>query len=267
MMRVYVGAVGLAAPGLDGWNASRDVLTGRVPYRERPARRLAPALLPAAERRRSTATVHLALQVAQEALENAGREGRGVAAVFASSGGDYDMLHQLCQALAAPPRAVSPTRFHNSVHNAGAGYWGIAAGTHAPSTALAGYDGTCAAGVLEAAAQVVTEGDPVLLVVYEQVPPEPLHAHRPLCGEFGAALLLTRARGQDSLAALDIALGSEADTAPSHMDDPGLEALRGGNPAARALPLLAALAREAPATVVLDYIDAQPLRVRCTPCR
>ncbi|MDE2089393.1 MAG: beta-ketoacyl synthase chain length factor [Gammaproteobacteria bacterium] len=266
-MRVYAAAAGLAAPGLDGWNASREVLAGRAPYRERPARRPVPALLPAAERRRSTATVHLALQVAHEALENAGLEERGVATVFASSGGDYDTIHQLCQALAAPPRAVSPTRFHNSVHNAGAGYWGIAAGMHAPSTALAGYDGTFAAAMLEAAAQVVVEGDPVLLVVYEQVPPEPLRAHRPLRGEFGAALLLTRERGQGSLAALDVAIEPEPDTASSRMDDPGLEALRGGNPAARALPLLAALARETPATVALDYIDARLLRVRCTPCR
>lgn len=267
MMRVYVGGAGITGPGLDGWNASRDVLAGRAPYRERPARRLMPALLPAAERRRSTATVHLALQVAQEALENAVLSNRDVATVFASSGGDYDVIHQLCLALAAPERAVSPTRFHNSVHNAGAGYWSIAAGTHAPSTALAAYDGTFAAGVLEAAAQVVVEGGPVLLVAYEQIPPEPLHAHRPLRGAFGAALLLTRERGQDSLAALDLDIEPAAGEAPSRMDDAGLEALRCGNPAARALPLLAALARETPVTVALDYIDARPLCVRCSPCR
>ena len=267
MMRVYAGGAGLAGPGLDGWNASRDVLAGRVPYRERPAQRRTPVLLPAAERRRSSATVHLALQVTQEALENAGLEDRGVATVFASSGGDYDIIHQLCLALAAPPRAVSPTRFHNSVHNAAAGYWSIAAGTHAPSTALAGYDGTFAAGMLEAAAQVVIEGGPVLLVVYEQMPPEPLHAHRPVRGEFGAALLLTREREAGSLTALDLDIEPVAGEAPSRMDDAGLEVLRCGNPAARALPLLAALARAAPATVALDYIDAQPLCVRCTPCR
>jgi hypothetical protein len=34
-----------------------------------------------------------------------------------------------------------------------------------------------------------------------------------------------------------------------------LEALRVGNPAARSLPLLAALARQQVGTVVLDYLD------------
>ena len=35
--------------------------------------------------------------------------------------------------LAADPRELSPTRFHNSVHNAPAGYWTVAAHCHAPA--------------------------------------------------------------------------------------------------------------------------------------
>ena len=36
------------------------------------------------------------------------------------------VIHEICEALATDEREVSPTRFHNSVHNASAGYWGIA---------------------------------------------------------------------------------------------------------------------------------------------
>jgi hypothetical protein len=47
----------------------------------------------------------------------------------------------------------------------------------------------------------------------------------------------------------------------AHMHDAGLEALRLGNPAARSLPLLAALARCESVKLSLG-----PLRVELTPC-
>ena len=35
---------------------------------------------------------------------------------------DCDNVHAICESLATPERQVSPTRFHNSVHNAAAGW-------------------------------------------------------------------------------------------------------------------------------------------------
>jgi hypothetical protein len=49
------------------------------------------------------------------------------------------------------------------------------------------------------------------------------------------------------------------------MTDPGLERLRQGIPAARALPLLQALALDGPSEVVIDYLDDLRLRVAITP--
>src|SRR3546814_8269162 len=81
--------------------------------------------------------------------------------------------------LATPERIVSPTDFHNSVHNAAAGYWGIGTGSRAPSTTLAGYDASFALGLLEAGLQVVGDRRAVLLVVFDVPAPEPLlHARR-----------------------------------------------------------------------------------------
>ena len=58
----------------------------------------------------------------------------------------------------SPPASgsISPTRFHNSVHNAAAGYWGIATGATAAANALCAYDASFGAGLLEALTQVHT---------------------------------------------------------------------------------------------------------------
>jgi hypothetical protein len=45
------------------------------------------------------------------------------ASVFTSSGGDGDVIHHICETLTQPGREVLLTRFHNSVHNAPAGYY------------------------------------------------------------------------------------------------------------------------------------------------
>ena len=135
-MRVCVEGVGLLGPGLCGWQTSRAVLAGSTPYVFAPTVLTASALLPAAERRRTGAPVKLALAVGHEAFTNAGRDAATTATVFTSSGGDGENVHQICETLASTDREVSPTRFHNSVHNAAAGYWGIATGSREASTSL-----------------------------------------------------------------------------------------------------------------------------------
>src|SRR5205085_5133320 len=110
--------------------------------------------LPAAERRRTGAVIRLALTTGLQALANGGLSAAEVMTVFTSSGGDGQVIHEICEALASAHREVSPTRFHNSVHNAPAGYWGIATRSHAASTSLCAFDWSFAAGLLEACAQV-----------------------------------------------------------------------------------------------------------------
>jgi hypothetical protein len=50
------------------------------------------------------------------------------------------------------------------------------------------------------------------------------------------------------------------------MSDSGLEELRRGIPAARALPLLEALARKSQSEVVLDFLTEVRLRVSVSRC-
>lgn len=265
-MRVFVQGVGILGPGLPGWEASRMVLANTARYQPAPVALPASALLPPAERRRTGSSVKLALEVGREAIANAGGAAAGLATVFTSSGGDGDNLHQICEALAAAAREVSPTRFHNSVHNAPAGYWSIAVKSTAPSTSLCAYDASFAAGLLEAAAQIAVDGVDVALIAYDMPYPPPLHALRPIGASFGVALVLAAHGGERALAGIEITLDHGPPQSPSQLDDIQLEALRSGVPAARSLPLLAALAQRGKAEVVLDYLAGSRLRLGVVPC-
>ena len=264
-MRAYVEGVGLLGPGLPGWEASRPVLAGEMPFRLAEAVIGASELLPAAERRRAPVPVRLALAVGQEAFRNAGRDVSATATVFTSSSGEGETLHQMCETLASAEREVSPTRFHNSVHNAAAGYWSIATRCREASTSLCAYDASFGAGLIEAVVQVVAGSAAVALIAYDQPYPEPLHSARPILGCFGVALLLTPEPTSRARAALDVTFlsGGEPST---QMPETGLEKTRRGIPAARALPLLAALARGASERVVLEFLEETSLRVAIRPC-
>jgi hypothetical protein len=207
--------------------------------------------------------VKLALATGSEAFRNAGRDAAPVPTVLASSGGDCDNVHYLCESLATVEREVSPTRFHNSVHNAAAGYWGIATRSNAASTSLSCHDASFAAGLLEAVAQVIT-GSPVALIAYDHPYPEPLSSVRPMCAPFGVAIVAAPECTARAVAGLEISYDSQF-AAETRLPDAALEAVRSSVPAGRSLPLLAALARQSRETVILDYLGGH-LRVEVTPC-
>jgi hypothetical protein len=238
---------------------------GEKAYRAAPTAIVASELLPIAERRRSPVPVKLALAVGHEAFQNSGRDAATTATVFASSSGEGETLHQMCETLASADRDVSPTRFHNSVHNAAAGYWSIATQCRAPSTSVCCHDASFAAGLLEAVSQVLAAEAPVALIAYDHPYPEPLNAVRPIPGDFGVAMLLAPRATERAAAAVDIAFVPQEKSA-SRAADPGLEKLRAGVPAARCLPLLTALARGSRETVILEYVAGTHLRVAVSPC-
>ncbi len=264
-MRVYLEGVGLRGPGLDGWLGSRAVLAGESAYVPAPTNLSTGDLLPPAERRRAGIPIKLAMAVGQEVFIHAGRDASATATVFTSSGGDNENVHALCEILVTAPHEVSPTRFHNSVHNASAGYWGIASKSREPSTSLCGYDASFAIGLLDAAVQAATDGVPVALIAYDYAYPEPLNSARHIEANFGVALLLTPRPTDKTLAALTIDFVPGAKK-PTTMAEPNLEVIRSRNPAGRGLPLLAALARGASADLVIDYLGDSHLAVSVAPC-
>lgn len=266
MLTAYIQGIGLIGPGLPDWQNGARAIAGEEAYAPRPTTVPAPEGLPPAERRRTGVTVKLALSVAQQAIAAAGVDPHDLPAVFASSGADGAICHEICETLASADRQVSPTRFHNSVHNAAAGYWSLATGATAASTALCAYDGSFAAGLLEALTLVTVDHVPVLLSAYETRYPEPLNTKRPLPDSFGVALVLTPAPATNVWARLTASLcGAGVDS--DRLSDPHLEALRTALPAARSLPLLRLLARREPGEVVLDYIGERRIAVGVRECR
>ena len=262
-LAAYVDGIGVRGPGIAGWPACARVLTGEAQWVQSPTLLPPVQCLPSAERRRTGVIVRLALAAGLEATAHAGVDAATLPAVFTSSGGDGENCHEICQVLATAERQLSPTRFHNSVHNAAAGYWGIATGATAASNALCAYDASFGAGLLEALTQVVVEGVAVLLIAYDASYPEPVRSARPIPDAFGVALVLSPAPGAASLARLVTSLG---DAPADRMPEAALESLRLAIPAARSLPLLAHLARRAAGRVVLDYLDGRRLAVQVSPC-
>lgn len=263
-LSAFVDGIGVLGPGLGSWAAASRVLRGEAPYAPAPTVLPPPECLPGAERRRTGVPVRLALAVGLEATGDAGADPATLPAVFTSSGGDGQNCHDICETLAGPERALSPTRFHNSVHNAAAGYWGIATGATPASNALCAYDASFGAGLLEALAQLRVEGTTTLLVAYDANYPTPIRRSRPIPAAFGVALVLSPSPGPKSRARLTCTPGSAR---AERLRDAALEELRAAIPAARSLPLLAALAGEVPRETVLDYLGNMNLTLSVEPCR
>jgi len=261
-LAVDVVGIGLLGPGLPDWEAARAALADPGSWTPAPLVVPAPARLPPTERRRAGIIIKCALAVADQACAGAGIDPAGLATVFSSSSGDPANCHALCEALAEPQPFVSPTRFTNSVHNASAGYWHIATASRSPSTSLCAFDASFGAGLLEAASQCVAGARPVLLVAVDTPYPEPLNSVRPLPGSFATALLLAPTGAAAALARLSLTLEPAAPTPCAHG---GFEALRAAIPAARALPLLEAMARRTATTVAIDFQPSLALRVAVAP--
>lgn len=245
--------IGLLGPGLADWASGAPLLREPTLWQHAATVLLPPQRLPATERRRAGAVVKASIVVADQAVAAAGLDPTTLATVFTSSTGEPGNCHALCEALAAPERLVSPTRFTNSVHNAPGGYWHIAVHGRAASTSLSAFDGSFAAGLLEACAQVASRHAPVLLVAADVPYPEPLHAKRPVNDVFAVALLLGPGR--------QLALSLQPEAAATACGHAGLDAVRTGIPAARALPLLQALAGAATGRVHLEGLPGMGLQV------
>lgn len=202
---------------------------------------LQPELIASRERRRAPRLVKIAVEVMSQACEMAGLDPSDVATVFSSSMGDMQITDYMCAILAATPRAVSPTRFHNSVHNAATGYWSIATGSYAPASAVSAHSHTAPMAFLEAAIQVSEEDMPLLLVTQEMAAPVALQQACPSGQDFSAAFLLAPPGYCSSpIASLEFAVSHKSVGWPDLPED--LRQDLASNYGARLLPLLADLA-------------------------
>ncbi|MGP1628441.1 MAG: beta-ketoacyl synthase chain length factor [Giesbergeria sp.] len=263
-LQVFVDGVGLYAPGLSGWQHARAVLAAPKTYHPAPLQLPSIDALPAAERRRLGVAVKLAMAVGYDAVQQSPMALTLLSTVFSSSAGDGDNCHHILEALASPDRAISPTRFHNSVHNAAAGYWHIATQSRQPSISLSAHDAGFGAALLETVSQICSNARPCLLVAFDTPYLSPLHDARIIAPPFGVALLLTPQRSIHTLCRLTLSLTQES----AHpMFTPDFEAMRCNVPAARALPLLSALAtqQQQQQRLVIEYLQGLNISITLQP--
>lgn len=266
MIDARIAGVGLLGPGLSGWPAAREVLAGNAEYEPSSVEAPTPEGLSPRERRRTSPAVRLALAVAQEAVDDAKDDAKGLPVVFGWAHGDGPVVQRILEELATPERYVSPTDFHNSVHNVAVGYWSIASGSHQSCSSIAAAGDTFPASLLKALAQVQCESRRVLLVVCEVPFLEPLDAVSPVGAPFGVALDLAPADDSDGLARLSATFEPHATGAATTPKTDGLRLLWNVNPAARAIPLLEAIARGDAAELRIPYGPHGQLALSVSPC-
>jgi hypothetical protein len=178
-LRARLCGVGMWTPAyadFDAWVAAGlpdDLHVGNADTRSDPP----PALLLHPRLRRRTSTLTRAAVTALEAaLAGSGVAIDQVRFVLVSSFGEIETTVDLLAQLGEPGGPISPTKFHNSVHNTATGYLSIASGNNRESTALAGGPHNLEIGLLEALAGlaetglVENTGDVVLLFAEELLP-------------------------------------------------------------------------------------------------
>lgn len=237
-LRVQVEGIGVWSSSMTDFDAFRRLLDGdtaAAPAVRPPASALSPN-----ERRRAPESVLVAIEVASQAATMSRRAADTLACVFASAYGDQATTDYMCRVLARIPTELSPTRFHNSVHNASAGYWTIATNCRAPSSAICAGHASFGAGLLEAATQVCADNRAALLVCSDTAGVGPLGELIGCRHPFGSALVLSPCKD----ASVPGILLTPVTEAPAHAPLPAAcTTWMDDNPSAASLPLLAMLAR------------------------
>jgi hypothetical protein len=208
-------------------------------------------------RRRTSLLTRMIVTALAEAAARGGAAHEQTRYVVVSSWGEIETTVDLLGQLALPGGPISPTAFHNSVHNTATGYLSIASGNHWPSTALAAGPHALEIGLLEACCGLRSPTGPadVLLILAEERLPSPF-ARDDADPSFALALHLGREPGRPNHpGSLDrwLALGEGPPSAGASDRLPSL--------VRAVLPLLRAIVGGSAEPIPLsDQLDAPPNR-------
>ena len=238
-MEFSVSGIGAWGPGFHDWASLRAILTGEENEGNKEFSSPQPDSIPARERRRAPLSVKLAVEVASQACGMAGLQPAETACVFASSMGDMDITDYMCRTVVSDQPAVSPTRFHNSVHNAPVAYWSISGGCMLSSNAVAAGENTVAVSLLEAINQCCMEKTPVLWASQDIASPLPFRCIFEIDQPCAFSLLIKPGSG-DGIRPFYARL-EPGDGTWMKCKTPALSHLYETNPTARILGLLEAL--------------------------
>lgn len=243
-----VAGVGAWGPGFGDWPTLKALLQSTDSEQQLvvPANP-SPLVIPANERRRAPLPVKIAVEVSWQALQQSGLAAEDVACVFGSGLGDTEITDYMCRELTTELKQLSPTKFHNSVHNAAAGYWTISSGCMKSANSIAAYHMTAGLALLEAMTQCALQQEPVLITLFDTRAHAAYQQIFPCSQSFGAAILLKPVVANCDAPQLTLtqnqpAANDQAAPADVTFTHPELTRLHAENPAAKLLRLLSLLA-------------------------
>ena len=239
-VEIYVNAIGVSGPGLVDWDSSQPIFSGEKVLSLDPVVYPEISLLKGSQGRHITRTMRLIHGACLQLVNRIGKENICVPTIFSSSSNDHDIADEIFRSLHTDADSVSPTSFHNSVHNAPVGYWTIALKNHNPYTSIAASNHSFPMGLIEAIAYQKCNDVSVVLGVYEGATPMPLHQVHPVVHPFAVALHLSPKPSPRSIVRLQVSFiktGIESKCGYKELDEFQMQ-----NAAARCFPLLCDIA-------------------------
>lgn len=197
-------------------------------------------LMPARLRRRASLLTKLAVEVATRAALAGEEEGRLDAVdaealsdasielarsrlhdhhfVLVSAWGEIETTDGLLDAIDEGPGGLSPTAFHNSVHNTATGYLSLATQNRFGSTAISGGLDAAAAGLLDALMRVSVDTVPVMLIFADEAIPRSFVPETAVATSPVAAALWLEPTGKGKGPVLRLTSSDEPTSLPGGLD-------------------------------------------------
>lgn len=166
MKPVHLRGLGLWTPGFatpEAWCRGE---------RDADAQIAAAEMLEGPLRRRASELTRASVEVFGQAVRSANVDPATVATIWATAHGEHGTAIKLLKMMLRGDGKVSPTHFHNSVHNTSSAYASIAGGNATGSTTLTGGPELVSSALLEAFCQIDAGQREVIVVLGD----EPLHA-------------------------------------------------------------------------------------------
>jgi hypothetical protein len=237
MRPVYVRGLGFFTPGFatpEAWSDRKEDSSI-----ERPEA----AILEGPLRRRATPLSRLAIESLVQATNAAQADLSTISTIWATAHGEHTPAIKMLRMMRTGEGRVSPTQFHNSVHNTASGYASIASKNTGRSTTLTGGSELVGAALLEAWCLLEECGGDVGVILADE-PLQPPYAMEPPTAPLSLAFVLS----SEERGALGCLTGLRRCVAPAVATDARFGYLH----IAPAVALLESLVRRVNGTVVVE---------------
>ncbi|GEM_PF-2559904 len=187
MLPCSIMSTSIALPGISGIETFIDLLHhGPLEFISDTVDIPASDLLPARLKRRMSRLIQMTVSTTFQARQ-AWDDSADAPLVFGSANGEINTIGSVLSDIFKEPPLVSPSAFHNSVHNSAPGYWSILTKLHHASTTISAGETTFGCTLMQAAAMLSNHTPIVQMTVGDekiQIPQwaDPGHTSIDFCG-------------------------------------------------------------------------------------